>query len=205
MSFMFNNIGKKIKVTAVVVTILGFISSAIWGITAIAANTYHNPTTLTGILIIVLGSLGSWLGSFVLYGFGQLIEDMGDCKQYLLTLTSCNSGLSSASHSAAPVNTTVLHNSIDTLTNRSTNQASSVSYPWICDKCGARNAASAGTCRDCGETHGFVTDKTEKPKPIMPAAPQPPKSTVNSEWKCPKCGYLNPAGYHSCKSCGKCI
>ena len=31
---------------------------------------------LKGILIIVLGSLASWIGSFVLYGFGQLVDDV---------------------------------------------------------------------------------------------------------------------------------
>lgn len=205
---MFKNIGSKIKTTAIVVTILGIIGSVIGGIVVMAANTYRNPTILIGILIIVLGCLGSWLGSFVLYGFGQLIEDLGECKNHLRFLANSNSGLTgtvrkqgSVSASTPPEN----NKSKDTPTSCPTVQTSPVSsgYPWICDKCGARNAASATVCRDCGEQHITVA----KTPHVVPASPvsQPAKATPYSEWKCPKCGYLNPAGQLSCKSCGEYI
>ena len=31
---------------------------------------------VTGILVIVLGALGSWIGSWILYGFGELIQNV---------------------------------------------------------------------------------------------------------------------------------
>jgi hypothetical protein len=34
-----------------------------------------DDTAFAGILIMVLGSLGSWIGSFMTYGFGQLVEN----------------------------------------------------------------------------------------------------------------------------------
>ncbi len=87
---MFDNIGSKIKTLAKVLCWLGIILSVISGIATIAAgansgtsyNRYGYSSgsiagvgVLGGILIIVLGCLGSWIGSFFMYGFGQLIEN----------------------------------------------------------------------------------------------------------------------------------
>lgn len=173
---MFENIGGKIKTTAVVVTVIGFIASVIGGIGIMAAHTSRNPTIFTGIGFLVGGCVGSWVGSFMLYGFGQLIEDLQECKGYLYTLTKNNE-----SGDAPKIKSALLAGAEST---RKQSASSMPSYPWICDRCGARNSSSATVCRDCGEQH--IT------------APC-------SEWKCPKCGYLNPAGQLSCKSCGEYI
>lgn len=66
---MFSNIGGKIKTWAVVLSILGIAASVIYGGIVAAKN------ALDGVLIIIFGSLGSWVSSFVLYGFGQLVEN----------------------------------------------------------------------------------------------------------------------------------
>ena len=80
---MWSNIGHKIQVLAKVICWIGIVLSVIAGIAIIAGGsavrsygyTYNTgSTTLTGILVIVLGALGSWLGSLTLYGFGELIE-----------------------------------------------------------------------------------------------------------------------------------
>lgn len=63
---MFDNIGGKIKVTAQVICWVGIIISVLIGLAS-----FENG----GIVLIILGSLSSWVGSFVLYGFGQLIEN----------------------------------------------------------------------------------------------------------------------------------
>lgn len=63
---MFDNIGGKIKVLAQVVCWLGIIISVFLGLI-----NFENG----GIIVIILGSLFSWVGSFTLYGFGQLIEN----------------------------------------------------------------------------------------------------------------------------------
>ena len=70
---MFKNIGDKIKTLAEVICILGIISSFVIGCILMAINLAF---FLKGILTIVLGSLASWIGSFVLYGFGQLVDDV---------------------------------------------------------------------------------------------------------------------------------
>lgn len=75
---MFSNIGGKIKAWAVIVAWIGIIGSIIGGIVMINSGAqmsrYSNPMVFPGILLMVIGSLGAWVSSFVLYGFGQLIE-----------------------------------------------------------------------------------------------------------------------------------
>ena len=70
---MFDNIGSKIKTLAKVVCWIGIIGSIIAGIAMIA--TMGSVGVLSGLLTIVLGALLSWVGSFVLYGFGEMVEN----------------------------------------------------------------------------------------------------------------------------------
>ena len=70
---MFDNIGSKIKTLAKVVCWIGIIGSVIAGIAMIA--TMGSVGVLSGLLTIVLGALLSWVGSFVLYGFGEMVEN----------------------------------------------------------------------------------------------------------------------------------
>lgn len=65
---MFNNIGEKIKTLATVCTAIGCALSAIMAIATWTAGSFW-----TGLLILALGCLLSWVGAFVLYGFGELI------------------------------------------------------------------------------------------------------------------------------------
>lgn len=78
---MFNNIGRKIKVLASIIAWIGIIASIIVGVNFIVQSTddifADIPYTLItlGIGIMIVGSLLSWLSSFLLYGFGELIEN----------------------------------------------------------------------------------------------------------------------------------
>ena len=64
---MFDNIGGKIKTLAKVVCWIGIVASVILGLLS--------RNVITALLFIGIGSLGSWIGSFMTYGFGQLIEN----------------------------------------------------------------------------------------------------------------------------------
>ena len=76
---MFTNIGKKIQVLAKVICWIGISLSVLFGIIMITApdtlNSSSKDGTMTGVglVTIIIGSLGSWIGSFALYGFGELI------------------------------------------------------------------------------------------------------------------------------------
>ena len=69
---MFDNIGRKIKTLAQVVCWIGIIGSVISGIVMMAND---EDLAFLGFMIMVIGSLVSWVSSFTLYGFGQLIEN----------------------------------------------------------------------------------------------------------------------------------
>ena len=65
---MYKDIGKKIKTLAELICWIGIIISLISGCALMGANGI-------GILVIILGALGSWTGSFLLYGFGELVDN----------------------------------------------------------------------------------------------------------------------------------
>lgn len=65
---MFNNIGQKIKTLAKVLCWIGIVFSVITGLASMALN------PVAGILVAALGVLVSWIGSFLSYGFGELID-----------------------------------------------------------------------------------------------------------------------------------
>ena len=85
---MFNNIGEKIKTLATIITILGIIASVISGIAFIVysiVEAYDVSRLVAGIILgvltMVVGSLISWISSFLLYGFGELIENSTILKE----------------------------------------------------------------------------------------------------------------------------
>ena len=82
---MFNNIGKKIKITAKVFCWIGIILSVAGGVGLIIAGfsgmlpqASSIMTILGGIGTALLGSLASWIGSFLMVGFGELVENSAE-------------------------------------------------------------------------------------------------------------------------------
>ena len=69
---MFNNIGSKIKFLAIVLTVINMISFIILGFIFIFSGVAYAP--LYGLIIIIVGCVVSWITSFVLYGYGELID-----------------------------------------------------------------------------------------------------------------------------------
>lgn len=69
---MYGNIAAKIKFLAQAVAWIGIIGSIIGGVSVISID---EDLILTGFLIAVIGALISWVSSFVLYGYGQLIDN----------------------------------------------------------------------------------------------------------------------------------
>lgn len=67
---MFSNIGGKIKVATKVCCWIMIVSFVIMGIALIASG-----LALYGIVFLIAGPLFTWISSFVLYGFGELVEN----------------------------------------------------------------------------------------------------------------------------------
>lgn len=84
---MYNNPGGKIKALAKVVATIGILLSILSGMLAIgtagrvsfnlggSAGVITGGGAVYGIVIIVVGSLISWLSTLALYGFGELVEN----------------------------------------------------------------------------------------------------------------------------------
>ena len=83
---MFNNIGKKIMNLAKFLCWAGIILSISIGVSLIClgiglenqeiiSDFLGKTLKIYGILLTILGPIFSWLNSFVLYGFGKLIQN----------------------------------------------------------------------------------------------------------------------------------
>jgi len=83
---MFDHIGSKIKGLAVIACVVGIIACVIVGLMLISESSYRNPTAGLGWTVLIGGSLGMWLSSFGLYGFGELVEKTCENNAALLRL-----------------------------------------------------------------------------------------------------------------------
>lgn len=125
---MFDNIGEKIKTLAVVTTWVGIIASIVGGFVMLVQGTFE------GLLVMVFGSLGAWIGSFVLYGFGQLITNTD------VIAASAKGNEGSASKASAPADAPVAA------------APAAPAQPWCCANCSFTNHPRVGTCQRCGVT-----------------------------------------------------
>lgn len=73
---MFDNIGGKIKGLAMFLCWFGIAAAVISGlvliISGIANNNIMSPVIGGG--VIVIGGISSWIGTWILYGFGELVD-----------------------------------------------------------------------------------------------------------------------------------
>lgn len=72
---MFNNIGKRLQTLAKFTCWIGIIASVIWAIVLWSANSRYESTILYGILVLIFGCLGSWVGSWAMYALGDAAEN----------------------------------------------------------------------------------------------------------------------------------
>lgn len=89
--FNFNNVGKKIKMLAEILSVSGILITVGLGLYYIASyiglSDYYRSQNLSilisGIILIIVGPLASWVGCFLLYGFGELIDATCDIRNTL--------------------------------------------------------------------------------------------------------------------------
>lgn len=75
---MYDNIGGKIKGLTKWVCIIGSIIMAISGIVCMGQGEDFIPV---GILLLILGPVLCWISSWILYGFGELIEKISNIER----------------------------------------------------------------------------------------------------------------------------
>lgn len=124
---MFENIGSKIKNLAIVFTCIGFVASFITGFTVMPF----------GIIYIVVGCLISWIGSMLIYGFGQLIENT---DKLVNKLSPEEETAEEITHS----------------------KSSSKRENWTCISCGTENAGHIPYCNSCGVSRDWSESKRQE-------------------------------------------
>ena len=70
--FNYENIGNKIKGLAQMVFVVEAIAAVITGIALMATD---EVLILYGLLVLIVGPIVAWVSSWLLYGFGQLVEN----------------------------------------------------------------------------------------------------------------------------------
>ncbi len=84
---MFENIGGKIMGFAKFLCALGFIASVITGVIFVVMGIdYDDFFLMMGLIIIVSGCLLSWITSWFMYAFGQLVDDANKSAKLLKTI-----------------------------------------------------------------------------------------------------------------------
>ncbi len=74
---MYNNIGQKIKSFVKIIVIISFILVGIVGVITLIAD------PLAGIIMILVDGFGVWVGGFVLYGLGELIDNSTKIREMM--------------------------------------------------------------------------------------------------------------------------
>lgn len=72
---MYDNIGGKIKGLAIAVFIAEAIVTFILGIAFVVSNEH---IVAIGLIVMILGPIFAWISSWLLYGFGELIDNTCD-------------------------------------------------------------------------------------------------------------------------------
>ena len=84
-SIMFNNIGGKIKTLAVVVCVFIAVACVVVGI-GIVMIAHDDITIFLGVSLMTGGPFLAWVGSFLIYGFGQLVESAENTDKKMVSL-----------------------------------------------------------------------------------------------------------------------
>ena len=149
---MFDNIGGKIKTLAAVLCYIGIIASLMIAIVLWTQNSYHNATVALGFGVLIGGCIGSWVGSFFMYGFGELIEETTLTRQINQQILQRLGGADEKERSgSAPVRDVPVAFTNPTRQSKVAPIHTTVtSGGWMCKKCGTRNGSNDISCKDCG-------------------------------------------------------
>ena len=148
---MFDNIGRKIKGLATFKCWIGIIACVITGIGMIV-SAFHGRYTDSemlwmGIGVGVVGSLLSWVGSFVLYGFGTLVENSENLSQISKELKKKGRMQPAPAETSGKAPVSPAPASSASAAGKGPN--GECDDDWICPKCGAKNRSYCVVCPDC--------------------------------------------------------
>lgn len=73
---MFSNIGNKMKTLAQVLCWIGIIASILYAGALFAENNDRHSTIVASAVCLIVGPTASWISSWALYAFGQIVDDL---------------------------------------------------------------------------------------------------------------------------------
>lgn len=140
---MFDNIGSKIKNLAQGVCFIGIACSVICGISFLAID---EDLFLVGLLVAVIGALCSWLGTFLLYGFGELIERVTSIDEKMKGSTPPVYEEPSTFYVRTPAPAP----SVPDPRPAASSSSPALDKVWYCGYCGTQNTNISAQCKGCG-------------------------------------------------------
>ncbi len=158
---MYSDIGKKIKTVGIVVCLIGIIASIEFG-----KAVWTDFGVTLGIVVIVGGSLLSWLFSFFFYGFGEMIDRITSIDNKLININSDKM----VQHLFKTMNETQIPDPNE----------------WKCS-CGKTNPLYVGTC-SCGKDKDGVIAMVPKSTVRTVKCPNCGAEENKSHTMCYKCG-----------------
>lgn len=171
---MFTNIGNKIRTFAKVLCIIGIVLAALSGLIMMISGISmlgYSYTAGAGVALIfgglvsaALGALLAWVGSFVLYGYGQLIHSVQQIEKKVLGSEyqdfdkQPNISPFSGMNNAAPATPVAPVAPVQPIQPAQPEQPTAPEQPAqpeqsdvkVCSKCNYVNAPTATFCVGCG-------------------------------------------------------
>lgn len=153
---MFDNIGGKIKDLTKVFCIIGIVACVILGFVLMCIE-----QVLLGFIVIFVGSVVCYLGSFFAYGFGQLIQNSDILISELKNKPDNSDDSQKSVPSASPsLGTSDIKPIVRNITIQNREIPVSVikeDADWIkCPVCGIKQKDKNSKCRNCGQK--FMND-----------------------------------------------
>lgn len=212
---MFDNIGGKIKGLAKFLAITGIVIGIIAGIVIMVAGGAIG--VLIGFVVMALVGLLSWVGSFALAGFGQLIESAQNIENKLYEGAPANGSMgTNTSFSFSPAAEEEPYHPEEA---RAAEDREPQPGEWVCPRCGRINQSYTGTC-GCGMTKddssswnpGDSDENEDSDKTILDSLVQNGKISPGEyaemtgnplgTVKCPQCNTVLKNDAAFCPRCG---
>ena len=140
MNDLFSNIGGKIKAIAIGETVIGAIASVIAGFAMMATDV---ELFFAGLVVMVVGSLVAWISSFLLYAFGEIVDQLVEINGKL------NAGGEKSPEPMGVANLPPVK-SYSSVNIQQTKPVQKTPTGWTCKKCGTTNQNGSICCKDCG-------------------------------------------------------
>ena len=151
---LYENIGGKIKNWAIWIFVIEAIGAIIAGLVLII----ENGDFMYGLLILVCGPIVALVGSWILYAFGELVEDVHALRSNSIAPTYTTQSQSTSNSSPAQKQTTSpVVAAVPVATKEAPNKSNAPISAEIkdgekvCPKCGTAQKSDRRVCWSCGQ------------------------------------------------------